>query len=1187
MIPGKPILERRTRLTLAGVPEGIEARLIADLAADGTPVLHIARDDARMRAVADALAFFAPGIDVIQFPAWDCLPYDRVSPNPAITARRMEALARLAGHDVGDEPRVVLTTVAAAGQRVAPRDTVAGAAFTAKPGDTLDHEALSAKLLANGYGRVETVMEAGEFALRGGLIDIFPPGSPEPLRLDLFGDVIETIRRFDPVSQRTTGRAQAISLVPAGEIVLNEASISRFRTGYVGAFGAAMQDDPLYEAISLGRKYHGMEHWLALFHDRLETLFDYLPQATLTLDYQAEDAFGERRATIEDHYQARRDGLDASYGAPPYKPLPPDRLYLAPAEWEALLGRYRALSLTPHRLPETEQVIDLGGRPGRDFAPERAGDRVNVFDALRDHLVGLIRQDKRVVLACYGAGARTRLVGVLADHGIAPAAPTDDWPAVQALPAASVALALLRLEHGFETARLAVITEQDILGDRLVARPRRQARAENFITEISTLSQGDLVVHVDHGIGRFEGLRTIEVSGQPHECAFLSYAGGDRLFVPIENIDVLSRYGSDEAGVTLDRLGGAAWQSRKSRLKNRIRDLARQLIALAAERALDAAPRMTPPDGLYEEFCARFPHQETEDQDRAMEDVLDDLASGRPMDRLICGDVGFGKTEIALRAAFIATLAGYQVALIAPTTLLARQHHNTFRDRFAGLPVRIEQLSRMVSGPQAAATREGLADGQVDIVIGTHALLGKGVRFRRLGLLIIDEEQHFGVRHKEKLKRLKSNVHVLTLTATPIPRTLQLALSGVRGMSLIATPPVDRLAVRTFVLPFDPVVVREALLRELYRGGQSFYVCPRIADLPEAERFLREHIPEVKLTTAHGRLPASQLDAVMNAYYDGAYDVLLSTSIIESGLDIPTANTMIVHRADRFGLAQLYQMRGRIGRAKMRAYAYLTVPPQGRLTADAEKRLKVLQALDSLGAGFQLASHDLDIRGAGNLLGEEQSGHIREVGFELYQDMLEHAVAEARSGAGARADKEEVWAPTINLGTPVLIPEAYVGDLDLRMGLYRRIARLDSEAEIDAFTDELVDRFGPLPSEVETLLSIVAIKRLCRVAWVEKLDAGPKGAVLSFRDNAFPNPAGLVEFLSAQSGTARLGPDHRLIYSRDWPEIGDRLKGARRLLTRIADIAAYPSADQASGDDAVSAASSGSSPGSAAIRSKS
>jgi len=1187
VIPIRPILDRRACLTLAGVPEGMEARLIAVLASTGTPVLHIARDDARMQGIADALAFFAPGLEVAQFPAWDCLPYDRISPNAAITARRMETLARLAADDGRGPPPVVLTTVSAIGQRIAPRETVAAAAFVARPGDTIDRDSLSAKLLANGYMRVETVMEAGEFALRGGLIDIFPPGSPEPLRLDLFGDVIESIRRFDPVSQRTTGRAQDISLVPAGEIVLNEASIRRFRTGYVGTFGAAMQGDPLYEAISLGRKYHGMEHWLPLFHERLETLFDYLPEATLTLDYLAEDAFAERRAMIEDHYQARCEGLDATYGAPPYKPLSPDRLYLATDEWRQALEMARAIGLSPHRLPESDGVIDLGGRPGRDFAPERTAEQVNVFDALRDHIGRLIKQNKRVVLACYGAGARARLAGVLADHGITPTATVEDWPAAEVLAPQTVALAVLRVEHGFEADELALITEQDILGDRLVARPRRRARAENFITEISTLSQGDLVVHVDHGIGRFEGLRTIEVSGQPHECALLTYAGGDRLFVPIENIEVLSRYGSDEAGATLDRLGSAAWQQRKARLKNRIRDMARQLIAIAAERALREAPRITPPDGLYEEFCARFPYQETDDQRRSMEDVLADLASGRPMDRLICGDVGFGKTEIALRAAFIAALAGYQVALIAPTTLLVRQHHNTFRDRFAGLPVRIEQLSRMVSPARAAAVREGLTDGQVDIVIGTHALLGKGVRFRRLGLLIIDEEQHFGVRHKEKLKQLKSNVHVLTLTATPIPRTLQLALSGVRGMSLIATPPVDRLAVRTFVLPFDPVVVREALLRELYRGGQSFYVCPRISDLPEAETFLREHIPEVKVATAHGRLPATRLDAVMNAYYDGAYDVLLSTSIIESGLDIPTANTMIVHRADRFGLAQLYQMRGRIGRAKARAYAYLTVPAQGRLTADAEKRLKVLQALDTLGAGFQLASHDLDIRGAGNLLGEEQSGHIREVGFELYQEMLEQAVAQARTGAPLEAE-EETWSPTINLGTPVLIPETYVSDLDLRMGLYRRIARLDDEAEIAAFADELVDRFGPLPSEVETLLAIVAIKRLCRAAWVEKLDAGPRGAVLAFRNDAFPNPAGLVEFLSAQSGTVRLGPDHRLIYSRDWPDVRDRLDGTRRLLAQLAEIAAQaPAGGGPSDSSSVPAASSTSaaSSGSTAMRS--
>jgi transcription-repair coupling factor (superfamily II helicase) len=782
---------------------------------------------------------------------------------------------------------------------------------------------------------------------------------------------------------------------------------------------------------------------------------------------------------------------------------------------------------------------------------------------------------QRVLLASYSNGSRDRLSLVLADHGIAPLTAVASWDEAAALPRPAIGTILLTLEHGFRTDGLTLIGEQDILGDRLVRPRRRSRRAENFLAEYSSLAAGDLVVHIDHGIGRYEGLKTIEVTGAPHDCLMLTYAGGDRLFVPVENIEVLSRYGSETAGVELDKLGGAGWQARKARLKQRIRDMADQLMAIAAQRELRRGAQLIPSPGLFEEFCSRFPFEETDDQQRAIDDVLEDLGTGRPMDRLVCGDVGFGKTEVALRSAFVAVLAGKQVAVVCPTTLLARQHHLTFARRFAGLPVRVAQLSRLVAAKQANETKQELKDGKVDIVIGTHALLSKTIGFKDLGLLIIDEEQHFGVAHKERLKQLRTDVHVLTLTATPIPRTLQLALSGVREMSLIATPPVDRLAVRTFVLPFDPVVVREALLREHYRGGQCFYVCPRIEDLPDAAQFLREHVPELKFATAHGRLPPTELEDVMSAFTDGQYHVLLSTNIIESGLDISSANTMVVHRADMFGLAQLYQLRGRIGRSKLRGYAYFTLPPRKPPTVQAQRRLEVLQTLDSLGAGFSLASHDLDIRGAGNLLGEEQSGHIKEVGLELYQEMLEQAVAAAK-GAGIGADAEEEWSPQINIGTAVLIPEDYVADLDLRLGLYRRLARLETSAEIDGFGAELIDRFGPLPEAVDHLLRIVAIKQLCRQAGVEKIEAGPKGATLGFRNNLYANPAGLVDFISRQVGTAKLRPDHRLVYMRDWPTPDERLKGVHTLIKRLAEIAAQSAQLAPAGAGSASAATAAS-----------
>jgi transcription-repair coupling factor (superfamily II helicase) len=722
-----------------------------------------------------------------------------------------------------------------------------------------------------------------------------------------------------------------------------------------------------------------------------------------------------------------------------------------------------------------------------------------------------------------------------------------------ALPHATTAFAVLPLETGFEAPGLAVIDEQDILGDRLV-RKTRGKRGADVLTEVSSLSVGDLVVHADHGIGRFVRLTAIEAAEKPHDCLELHYSGGDKLYLPVENIELLSRYGSDEAGVQLDRLGGVAWQTRKARLKKRIRDMAEKLIKVAALRELRQAPVLTPPNGLYDEFSARFRYEETEDQETSIEAVLDDLASGRPMDRLICGDVGFGKTEVALRASLIAVLAGKQVAVVVPTTLLARQHFYTFTERFRGFPVKIAQASRLVTAKDRAEVKKGLKSGDIDIVIGTHALLAKSAEFANLGLLIVDEEQHFGVQHKERLKQLREDVHVLTLTATPIPRTLQLALSGVREMSLISTPPVDRLAVRTYVTPFDPVILREALLRERFRGGQTFYVVPRISDLDDAAAFLEEHAPELKVARAHGQIGSRELDSVMNAFYDRQFDVLLSTSIVESGLDIPSANTLIVHRAEMFGLAQLYQLRGRVGRSKIRAYAYFTIPADARLTPGAERRLKVLQSLDTLGAGFVLASHDLDIRGAGNLLGEEQSGHIREVGFELYQSMLEEAVAALRGGR--EGEVEDQWSPRINLGTSVLIPEDYVPDLQVRLGLYRRLSGVETHDAIEAFAVELIDRFGPLPEEVRHLLDVVEIKGLCRQAGIEQIDAGPKGAVIAFRNKTFANPEGLIAFIREEGARVKLQPDHRLIYYANWATPEARLQGTRELLKRLVKIAA-------------------------------
>ncbi|MDE2285733.1 MAG: transcription-repair coupling factor [Hyphomicrobiales bacterium] len=1157
LAPGRALL-------LSGVADGAEGLVLADLAraiaagkdAPAVSLAVVCRDGSRLAALSHALAFFAPEVEVLECPAWDCLPYDRASPHAAIVAQRMMTLARLAGAGGSARPVVLLTTVNAILQRVPPRDTLARQSLSVAAGHLHAMASVTQWLELNGFNRASTVREPGDYAVRGGIVDLFAPGFDAPVRLDFFGDTLETIRSFDPDTQRTTEELRRLDLVPVAEFQLNPHTIRQFRTGYVAAFGAASPDDVLYQAVSEGRRSAGIEHWLPLFHPKMETLFDYLPASPVVLEPLAEEAAHERFAQIADYYQARKDALDQAVqgSGAPYKPLPPDRLYLGESEWRARLDAAALARLSPFSVAEgTRDVIAIDARAGHNFSAERSAPGGNVFEAVRKHVDTLQAAGKQVTIALWSEGSRERMTHVLAEHGLLNLAPVASWPAALALPRHQVALAVLGVESGFETDDTALISEEDILGERLI-RPRRQSkRAENFIAEVTSLAAGDIVVHVDHGIGRFVGLRAIEAAGAPHDCLELHYAGGDKLFLPVENIELLSRYGSEEAGVELDKLGGVAWQTRKARMKNRIREIANELIKIAAARQLHEAPRLTVETGVYDEFSAGFPYDETDDQQAAISAVLSDLSSGRPMDRLICGDVGFGKTEVALRAAFVTAMNGKQVAVVVPTTLLARQHFKTFSDRLRSYPVQVGQASRLVSSAELAKTRKGVAEGGVDIVIGTHALLNKNVKFKDLGLIVVDEEQHFGVAHKEKLKSLRAEVHVLTLTATPIPRTLQLALSGVREMSIIATPPVDRLAVRTFVAPFDGVVVREALLRERYRGGQSFYVCPRMEDLAETKAFLDKNVPEVKVAVAHGQMPPTVLEDVMSAFYDGKFDVLLSTSIVESGLDIPTANTLIVHRADMFGLAQIYQLRGRVGRSKLRAYALLTLPANRRITAGAERRLKVLQSLDTLGAGFQLASHDLDIRGAGNLLGEEQSGHIKEVGYELYQQMLEEAVVSLKAGITApTADK---WSPQITIGTAVLIPEDYVADLPVRLTLYRRLSEIEDDRDIEAFAAELVDRFGPLPGEVEHLLQVVGIKALCRRANVERIEVGPKGAVLSFRDNIFANPEGLIAYIAKHPEGARVRPDQKVVFFDEWETPAARLKGAAGILRTLVGIA--------------------------------
>ena len=1149
--------------TLSAVPPGMDAFVLAELARAGRPVAYILSDGQRIGDIEQNLAFLAPDIPVLTLPGWDCLPYDRVSPGADVSARRLEALSGLAAMQERPHGAIVLVTVNAALQRVPPRDAIRGLGFSARAGGVIKMEDLAGRFERLGFDRVATVREVGEYAVRGGIFDAFLPGADEPVRLDFFGDTLETIRHFDPVSQRTTRQVKELVLNAMSEVSLDPETVSRFRANYLRQFGAATRDDALYAAISEGRRFAGMEHWLPLFYDHLETVFDYLDGFRIVTDHVAVEAAGERREQIVDYYEARDDQLSQSKGqgiqAAPYKPVPPDALYLDQQEFSRTLDHGGSLRLSPFTEPDTSarKVFELDAHVGPRWAAEvekrEDGEaRVNLFDKAVAHIAEKRAKGSKVLITAWTEGSLDRLLQVLEEHGLEGMKRVERFADVAKLKPGQAAAAVLAVEGGFEADDTVVIGEQDILGDRMVRRARRKKRGADYITEVAGLDEGSLVVHAEHGIGRFMGLRTIEAAGAPHACLELHYAEAAKLFLPVENIELLSRYGSDGEGVPLDKLGGVAWQSRKAKLKKRLLDMAAGLIRIAAERHMRSAPALSAPEGLYDEFSARFPYEETEDQMAAIEAVRADLTTGQPMDRLICGDVGFGKTEVALRAAFIAAMNGVQVAVVVPTTLLARQHYKTFVERLKGYPIRVAQASRLVGSRELALTKQELKSGKCDIVIGTHALLGSSVDFANLGLLIVDEEQHFGVKHKERLKEIKSDVHVLTLSATPIPRTLQLAMTGVRELSLITTAPVDRMAVRTFITPFDTLTVRETLLREHYRGGQSFYVCPRVSDLDEVAAWLRSEVPVLKFAIAHGQMAAGELDDIMNAFYDGSYDVLLSTTIVESGLDVPTANTLVVHRADMFGLAQLYQIRGRVGRSKARAFALLTLPVNKTLTATADRRLKVLQSLDTLGAGFQLASHDLDIRGAGNLLGEEQSGHIKEVGFELYQHMLEEAVAELK---GEEDIVDTGWSPQITVGTPVMIPEDYVPDLNLRMSLYRRLGDITDVTEIDGFGAEMIDRFGPLPKEVEHLLKIVFIKSLCRKANVEKVDAGPKGVVIQFRNGEFPNPAGLVQYISTQGSLAKIRPDQSIFLSRDLPTGEKRLVGAAVVMTKMAEIA--------------------------------
>mgnify|MGYP001195014591 FL=1 len=1100
------------------VPEGSEPLLINEISENSNNnILIIARDLKRYQQLKDGLEFFL-NKDILFYPQWDCVPYDRISPNKLITSKRLETLSRLSNEK--DKSKIILTTIQASCQRTLSLDEVKNKFISLKPGEVIDINNLVNFFVSNGYEKTPTVREHGEFSVRGGIIDFYSPLN-KPIRLDLFGNTIDSIKSFDLITQRSLELLKEIFVYPASEIILNDKTIENFRINFNKKFGSQKEKVKIYDSISEGISYPGMEHWLPFFYNQTGSIFDYIDKPIILLDHLYDSSLEEFLETVNDHFQSRKDYDDnkLSKVENKYFSIEPSNLYQNKEEYNKNLRSRNCIRISPFKKPD---AINLNGKASSKYSNIKSNrSDSSSYENLKSDILDFTKKNKKIIIACSSLGSSERVSKILINNGIL--SNFKNLESFKNIDQKNIYLTVLNLNSGFHFDDYIFISEQDIFGEKFY-RPRIIRKAENFIREISSVMPGDAVVHVDHGIGRFENLSTLEINNAKHECLLIKYANDDKLYLPVENIEVLSRYGSDISDEMLDKLGGISWTTRKENLKKKIKFLAEELISVAAKRQLSKAEMFNVPEDFYEEFCSRFSFEETNDQLNAINDVLNDLEKGLPMDRLICGDVGFGKTEIALRASFLAAMSGKQVSILAPTTLLARQHYETFKERFKGFPINVFELSRLT--PKKDSVIKSINSGSCDIVIGTHSLLGEKINFSDLGLLIIDEEQHFGVKHKEKIKKLRDNVHVLTLTATPIPRTLQLAMTGVRDLSIIASPPIDRRAIETYVFPNDPLVVKEALLRERHRGGQSFYVVPRISDIEDIEEYFKEFIPEINYITVHGQMPSKQIEDRINDFYMGSYDVLISTTIIESGLDIPNANTLIIHRSDMFGLSQLYQIRGRVGRSKVKAYAYLTYKEHKKLGKNALKRLEVLQSLDSLGAGFNLASYDLEIRGSGNLLGEEQSGQIKEVGIELYQNMLEETIDELKNTT--QKSKNNQWSPKISLPLSILIPEDYISDLTIRMEIYKRLSSIILEEEIDEIAAELIDRFGSLPQEVETLIDTIGLKNLCKKTNIEKIDCGNNGFLISFKNNTFSNPAELIKYINNKKNYISIRPDQRL-----------------------------------------------------------
>jgi transcription-repair coupling factor (superfamily II helicase) len=1091
------------------------------------PIVVILPDAAGAEAFAADLRFYLGAGEpaeplarvVHHLPGWEVPPFEPLSPTRETIAARAEGLHHLSLGRAG----VVVTTVEAWGQRCLPRAAFADAVTHLVAGQTVALDDLAARLIEWGHHRVPLVQDPGDLAVRGGILDVFPVGHEQPVRIEFLDDELERLRRFDPESQRSIEDLREVLLLPMREFGRSRltSEVARMVDDRAADLGVARHERrDLTDAVREGMVLPGFELLLPYLYDAPAMLADYVPDGALVVSVGAAQIEAEVEAQwgrIEEHAAAaERDGR--------FHP-PAASLYLDPAAWRATLeGRPRI---------EVEELDELaGGMSARTYSTE--GLALRTVAGSDGPLAGVVRQLRtwqdegaRVVVVAGTPAHRERLSHLLSGHGLAPV--STDAPFPTALAGAGREPIALAGELGRGTRLpddgLVVITEAELFGEPRQTRRRRRERQSDFLSTLSELQTDDYVVHVDHGIGRYRGLRHMRVADTEGDYLHLEYLGGDRLYVPADRIDVVQRYANgDAAAPALDKLGGTSWERVKAKTRESILAMAHELMAVYAQREARRRAPYPPLDEMFEEFVARFPFEETPGQQRAIDEVLGDLAGEKAMDRLVCGDVGFGKTEVALRAAFLAVLAGRQVAVLVPTTILAQQHLETFRKRFAGYPISVDMLSRFRTPAEHRATLKKLESGALDVVIGTQRLLQKDVVWKELGLLVVDEEHRFGVRDKERIRALRGVVDVLTLTATPIPRTLNMALSGIRDLSVIETPPVDRLAIRTYVTRYDESVVRDAIVRELERGGQAFFVHNRVESIERMAARLREIVPEAKTLVAHGQMPEADLEKTMLAFLNAEANLLVTSAIIESGLDIPLANTVIVNRADTFGLAQLYQIRGRVGRSHRRAYAYLTIPGEHLITSDAQKRLRVLQELDDLGGGFRLAAHDLEIRGAGNLLGKQQSGHITAVGLELYTHMMEQAVCELQG-----KEPDDVVEPEVQLGVPAYIPESYIPDVGQRLVVYRRLARIRGVADLEHIADELTDRFGPPPPLVGTLLRLMELRRWLKDARVLAARRRGETVVLDFDRRTPIRVERLVEHVRGTGGRLRLTGEATLV----------------------------------------------------------